>query len=29
LLHDELEILGHDYSFEQTLQEVAEMLAEE
>jgi glucose-6-phosphate dehydrogenase assembly protein OpcA len=28
LLHDELEILGHDYSFEQTLQEVAEMLAE-
>ncbi len=26
LLHDELEILGHDYLFEQTLQEVAEML---
>lgn len=29
LLHDELEILGHDYPFEQTLLEVAEMLAEE
>ena len=29
LLHDELEILGHDYHFEQTLLEVAEMLAEE
>jgi glucose-6-phosphate dehydrogenase assembly protein OpcA len=29
LLHDELEILGHDYLFEQTLQEVAGMLAEE
>ena len=29
LLHDELEILGHDYLFEQTLQEVASMLAVE
>jgi glucose-6-phosphate dehydrogenase assembly protein OpcA len=29
LLHEELEILGHDYHFEQTLKEVAEMLAEE
>jgi glucose-6-phosphate dehydrogenase assembly protein OpcA len=29
LLHDELEILGHDYHFEQTLLEVTEMLAEE
>jgi glucose-6-phosphate dehydrogenase assembly protein OpcA len=29
LLHDELEILGHDYPFEQTLLEVAEMLTEE
>lgn len=29
LLHDELEILGHDYHFEQTLLEVAGMLAEE
>jgi hypothetical protein len=29
LLHDELEILGHDYHFEQTLKEVTEMLAEE
>jgi glucose-6-phosphate dehydrogenase assembly protein OpcA len=29
LLHDELEILGHDYPFEQTLLEVAEMLSEE
>lgn len=29
LLHDELEILGHDYLFEQTLQEVANMLAVE
>lgn len=29
LLHDELEILGHDYYFEQTLQEVTEMLAAE
>ncbi len=29
LLHDELEILGHDYHFEQTLQEVSEMLAAE
>jgi glucose-6-phosphate dehydrogenase assembly protein OpcA len=29
LLHDELEILGHDYPFEQTLLEVADMLAEE
>jgi glucose-6-phosphate dehydrogenase assembly protein OpcA len=29
LLHDELEILGHDYHFEQTLLEVAELLAEE
>ncbi len=28
LLHDELEILGHDYHFEQTLKEVTEMLAE-
>jgi glucose-6-phosphate dehydrogenase assembly protein OpcA len=27
LLHDELEITGHDYPFEQTLQEVAELLA--
>jgi hypothetical protein len=27
LLHDELEILGHDYHFEQTLKEVTEMLA--
>ncbi len=26
LLHDELEITGHDYPFEQTLQEVAELL---
>src|SRR6266496_5493927 len=26
LLHDELEITGHDYVFEQTLQEVAELL---
>ena len=26
LLHDELEITGHDYLFEQTLQEVAELL---
>jgi len=29
LLHDELEILGHDFLFEQTLREVTEMLAEE
>jgi glucose-6-phosphate dehydrogenase assembly protein OpcA len=29
LLHDELEILGHDYHFEQSLLEVAEMLAED
>ena len=29
LLHDELEILGHDYLFEQTLKEVTEMLGEE
>jgi hypothetical protein len=29
LLRDELEILGHDYPFEQTLQEVAGLLAEE
>jgi glucose-6-phosphate dehydrogenase assembly protein OpcA len=29
LLHDELEILGHDYQFEQTLKEVTEMLAAE
>ena len=29
LLHDELEILGHDYHFEQTLKEVTEMLAPE
>jgi len=29
LLRDELEILGHDYLFEQTLLEVAEMLSEE
>ena len=29
LLHDELEILGHDYLFEQTLMEVTEMLGEE
>ena len=29
LLHDELEILGHDYYFEQTLQEVTGMLAAE
>ena len=29
LLHDELEILGHDYAFEQTLIEVTEMLAAE
>ena len=29
LLHDELEILGHDYFFEQTLKEVTEMLAAE
>jgi glucose-6-phosphate dehydrogenase assembly protein OpcA len=29
LLHDELEILGHDYHFEQTLKEVTEMLAAE
>jgi glucose-6-phosphate dehydrogenase assembly protein OpcA len=29
LLHDELEILGHDHPFEQTLLEVAEMLTEE
>ena len=27
LLHDELEILGHDYPFEQTLEEMAELLA--
>ena len=27
LLHDELEIMGHDHPFEQTLQEVAELLA--
>lgn len=27
LLHDELEITGHDYSFEETLQEVAKLLA--
>jgi hypothetical protein len=26
LLHDELEILGHDFLFEQTLREVTEML---
>ncbi len=26
LLHDEMEIMGHDYLFEQTLQEVAELL---
>ena len=26
LLHDELDITGHDYLFEQTLQEVAELL---
>jgi glucose-6-phosphate dehydrogenase assembly protein OpcA len=29
LLHEELEILGHDYLFEQTLKEVTEMLGEE
>ena len=29
LLHEELEILGHDYHFEQTLKEVTEMLAAE
>ncbi len=29
LLHDELEILGHDHHFEQTLQEVTDMLAAE
>ncbi|MGZ6367956.1 MAG: glucose-6-phosphate dehydrogenase assembly protein OpcA [Ktedonobacteraceae bacterium] len=29
LLHDELEILGHDYHFEQTLKEVKEMLSAE
>jgi glucose-6-phosphate dehydrogenase assembly protein OpcA len=29
LLHDELEILGHDYLFEQTLKEVEEMLTED
>jgi glucose-6-phosphate dehydrogenase assembly protein OpcA len=29
LLRDELEILGHDYLFEQTLLEVAEMLSED
>jgi glucose-6-phosphate dehydrogenase assembly protein OpcA len=29
LLHDELEILGHDYHFEQTLKEVTEMLTAE
>ena len=29
LLHDELEILGHDYHFEQTLKEVTEMLVAE
>jgi glucose-6-phosphate dehydrogenase assembly protein OpcA len=29
LLHDELEILGHDYQFEQTLKEVTELLAAE
>jgi len=29
LLHDELEILGHDYHFEQTLREVTEMLEAE
>jgi hypothetical protein len=29
LLHDELEILGHDYPFEQTLKEMTEMLAVE
>jgi hypothetical protein len=29
LLHDELEILGHDYLFEQMLKEVTEMLGEE
>jgi glucose-6-phosphate dehydrogenase assembly protein OpcA len=29
LVHDELEILGHDYHFEQTLKEVTEMLAAE
>ena len=29
LLHDELEILGHDYLFEQTLEELTEMLGEE
>ena len=29
LLHDELEILGHDYLFEQMLMEVTEMLGEE
>jgi len=29
LLRDELEILGHDYPFEQTLLEVAEMLSED
>jgi len=29
LLYDELEILGHDYHFEQTLKEVTEMLAAE
>ncbi|MFL5624994.1 MAG: hypothetical protein ACJ788_05300, partial [Ktedonobacteraceae bacterium] len=27
LLHDELEITGHDYLFEQTLQEVADLLS--
>jgi hypothetical protein len=29
LLYDELEILGHDHQFEQTLKEVTDMLAEE
>jgi glucose-6-phosphate dehydrogenase assembly protein OpcA len=29
LLHDELEILGHDYPFEQSLLEIADMLAED
>jgi hypothetical protein len=29
LLHDELEILGHDYLFEQTLEELTEMLGED
>jgi hypothetical protein len=29
LLYDELEILGHDHHFEQTLQEVTDMLAAE